>query len=78
MKLHAEAVAISGGGFSFECGGEWLNLDFESLKFALHLRKKNVWGSGFIPIGPKVVPFWGSYIEFYKVIPKRSYFGAYG
>ena len=29
-------------------------------------------------IGPKVVPFWGSYLEFYKVIPKRNYFGAYG
>ena len=25
-----------------------------------------------------VVPFWGSYLEFYKVIPKRKYFGAYG
>ena len=32
----------------------------------------------FLPIGPKVVPFWGSYLEFYKVIPKRNYFGAYG
>ena len=31
-----------------------------------------------IPKGPKVVPFWGSYLEFYKVIPKRNYFGAYG
>ena len=31
-----------------------------------------------LPIGPKVVPFWGSYLEFYKVIPKRNYFGAYG
>ena len=30
-----------------------------------------------LPIGPKVVPFWGSYLEFYKVIPKRNYFGAY-
>ena len=30
------------------------------------------------PIGPKVVPFWGSYLEFYQVIPKRNYFGAYG
>ena len=33
---------------------------------------------GCIPIGPIVVPFWGSYIEYYKVIPKRNYFGAYG
>ena len=32
----------------------------------------------YLPIGPKVVPFWGSYLEFYKVIPKRNYFGAYG
>ena len=31
-----------------------------------------------LPIGPKVVPFWGSYLEPYKVIPKRSYYGAYG
>ena len=31
----------------------------------------------YLPIGPKVVPFWGSYLEFYKVIPKRNYFGAY-
>ena len=22
--------------------------------------------------------FWGSYLESYKVIPKRNYFGAYG
>ena len=26
----------------------------------------------------KVVPlFWGAYLEFYKVIPKRNYFGAW-
>ena len=31
-----------------------------------------------LPIGPKVVPFWGSYVESYKVIPKRNYYGAYG
>ena len=31
-----------------------------------------------LPIGPKVVPFWGSCLEFYKVIPNRNYFGAYG
>ena len=29
------------------------------------------------PKDPKVVPG-GSYLEFYKVIPKRSYFGAFG
>ena len=28
------------------------------------------------PIGPIVVPFWGSYLEFYKVIPKRNYYRA--
>ena len=33
---------------------------------------------GCIPKGPKVVPFGGSYLEFYKVIPKRNYFGAFG
>ena len=39
-----------------------------------------VWGFGFkgFTIGPKVVPFWASYLEFYKVLPKRNYFGAYG
>ena len=31
-----------------------------------------------LPRGSKVVPFWGSYIESYKVIPKRNYYGAYG
>ena len=31
-----------------------------------------------VPIGPIVVPFWGSYVESYKVIPKRNYYGAYG
>ena len=25
-----------------------------------------------LPIGPKVVPFWGSYLEFYKGIPKKE------
>ena len=32
----------------------------------------------FIPIGSRVVPFYGSYLESYKVIPKRNYLGAYG
>ena len=27
---------------------------------------------------PMVVPFWGSYLESYTVIPKRNYYGAYG
>ena len=31
-----------------------------------------------LPRDPKVVPFWGSYIESYKVTPKRSYFAASG
>ena len=31
-----------------------------------------------LPIGPKVVPFWGFLFRIYKVIPKRNYFGAYG
>ena len=31
-----------------------------------------------LPIGRIVVPFGGSYLEFYKVIPKRNYFGAHG
>ena len=31
-----------------------------------------------LPIGPIVVPFWGSYLESYKVIPKSNYYGAYG
>ena len=33
---------------------------------------------GSLPIGPKLVPFGGSCLEFYKVIPKRNYFGAFG
>ena len=46
------------------------------LIFALALRKnvKRI----IIPIGSKVVPFYGSYLESYKVIPKRNYLGAYG
>ena len=31
-----------------------------------------------LPRGPKVVPSWGSYIESYKVTPKRNYFGPLG
>ena len=31
-----------------------------------------------LPRGSIVVPFWGSYLEFYKVFPKRNYHGAYG
>ena len=31
-----------------------------------------------LAIGPKAVPFWGSCSEFYKGIPKRNCFGAYG
>ena len=31
-----------------------------------------------LPKGPKVVPFWGSYLESYKVLPKRNYYGASG
>ena len=33
---------------------------------------------GTLPKGPIVVPSWGSYLEFYKVIPKRNYYGRYG
>ena len=46
------------------------------------LIRTGLWGpTGFwgpLPIGPKVVPVWGSHLEFYKVTPKRNYFGAYG
>ena len=31
-----------------------------------------------LPKGSIVVPFWGSYTESYKVIPKRNYYGAFG
>ena len=41
-------------------------------------QKPTIWVTGALPIGPKVVPFGGSYLEFYKVIPKRSYFEAFG
>ena len=66
-----------------------LDSGFVGSGMGLGFRILVVWGSGFrllqadcwhvLPIGPKVVPFWGSYnMEFYKVIPKRNYFGAYG
>ena len=31
-----------------------------------------------IPIGPKVIPFGGSYLESYKVIPKETTMGPMG
>ena len=31
-----------------------------------------------VPRGSIVVPFWGSYLESYKAIPKRNYYGASG
>ena len=31
-----------------------------------------------IPIGSIAVPFRGSYLEFYKVVPTRNYYGAFG
>ena len=34
--------------------------------------------SAALPIGPIVVPFLGWHLEFYEVIPKRNYYGAYG
>ena len=42
------------------------------------LAPMSVSGLRTIPIGPIAVPFGGSYLEFYKVIPKRNYFGAFG
>ena len=30
------------------------------------------------PLGSIAVPFGGSYLEFYKVIPTRNYYGASG
>ena len=53
----------------------------EVLDFEVTREKKSI-NFSFImvplPKGPKVVPFGGSYLEFYKVIPKRNYVGAYG
>ena len=49
------------------------------MRYMEHNGQTRAWGGGYeVPTGPKVVPFWGSYIEFYKVLPKRNYFGAYG
>ena len=31
-----------------------------------------------VPIGSSVVPFYGPYLESYKVLPKLNYEGAYG
>ena len=33
---------------------------------------------GEVPRGSMVVPFWGSYLESYKAVPKGNYYGAYG
>ena len=32
----------------------------------------------YLPIGSIVVSFWGSYLESYRVIPKRNYLEPYG
>ena len=40
----------------------------------LHRRRRNTQ----LPIGPIVVPFWGSYVESYKVIPKGTTMGLTG
>ena len=56
-------------------------MHFPTLEDALGFTSgAGVFGVFKLPIGPKVVPFWGSYSEFYnyKVIPKRNYFGAFG
>ena len=64
-----------------------LSLEFQALWASLGFRARS---SGFqgsarssevfwpVPIGPIVVPFWGSYLESYKVITRRNYYGAYG
>ena len=54
----------------------WLQSLSESPR--LTLEALNRLGFQGLPIGPKVVPSWGSYLEFFKVIPKRNYFGGYG
>ena len=44
----------------------------------LHALAAHVLVSVGLPIGSLVVPFYGSYLETYKVIPKRNYDGANG
>ena len=58
-----------------------LGIEVEAPRGGKRLKEVSVsgiWVSGFIPRGSKVVPFWGSYIESYKLIRKRNYYGAYG
>ena len=50
----------------------------EHLRFEFRVKNADITGYQTLPIGPKVVSFGGSHLEFYMVIPKRNYFGAYG
>ena len=57
------------------------NVEHSGLQFLPCPRKSGAYVSSKhtgLPKGPKVVPFGGSYLEFYTVIPKRNCFGAYG
>ena len=43
----------------------------------LKLGARNEWFLSPLPRGSKVVPFWGSYVESYKVIPKGNYWSLW-
>ena len=46
--------------------------------FSLGVASLSCQATLYLPIGSIVVPFGGSYLESYKVLPKRNYYGAYG
>ena len=52
-----------------------LGFGFQGLGFRVSGLGVHVWG---LPIVSMVVPFCGSYLGSYKVVPKRNYYGAYG
>ena len=55
-----------------------LGLSFWVVLYRLGLAKVSISERVPLPIGPKVVPFWGSYLEFYKVIQKGTTLGPMG
>ena len=46
-------------------------------RILVNLHSFGLWAAT-LPKGPKVVPFWGSYLEFYKVLPKGTTLGPMG
>ena len=66
-----------GQGLNFTLNPKLRGQDFS---ISLQLHRGLVKSSGFrvFTLHPIVVPFGGSYLESYKVIPKRNHYGASG